>query len=215
MKALAIVMFAVLPSIAVSSAFAQSADVLVNHYDFFEHNDGLGFWGKTLNEANTPEGKLIVGAVATWIGVDSDAVSMALELLNNSERRKDGPQHSDGIMRSPPGYTICTARVMNMNMGSGQDGVETHRGSSLTATIVRVVDGWNHDGLAWVMELPMKVSDTRVATSTIEVVYVKADQGWQGKYQCQPNGWHLFVSQNNVTKSNFACDPAEGAWCKD
>ncbi|MGJ4945023.1 hypothetical protein ACQR1W_30970 [Bradyrhizobium sp. HKCCYLS1011] len=192
----------------------QNDDVIVHHFDWIVQHDKQSFVEKTVKEANTPEGKAIIGAVATYIGVNPKVTSIGLAALAATAPRA-GVQDTNGLIQSPVGYTICYARPSNPNMGAGDKGIETHGDSTFNSTINRVIPGNNFDGLGWSMTVPFsRGGDHRVAAS-FDVVMVKAVPGWQNVYKnCELTGEHPWLARNNSTQLNVPCNPAaEGAYC--
>jgi len=192
---------------------AQAQDVVVNHFDWFVQHDKMSIIEKTIKEANTPEGQAIISAVAAYVGIDPKTTSIALAAAA-SFKPPAQQQDMSGLIQTPPGYTICFARPSNPNPGAGDKGIETHGDTTFNGTIVRVIPGYNFDGLAWYMVVPTTAGgDHRVATS-FDVVTVKADPGWQNRYKnCEPTGEHAWLARNNETHLNVPCSHGEGAWC--
>ncbi len=99
-----------------SSSFAESDDILVQRYSVkIEEHQSL--FDKTIKEAGSPEGKAIIGAVASYFGVPKAIVGIAL--ATNIDSNQKGEAYYQNIA-SPSGYTICYATPL----GEPYHGVE-------------------------------------------------------------------------------------------
>ncbi|TBY41605.1 hypothetical protein [Rhizobium leguminosarum] len=175
-------------------------DVIVSHFEVLKQCKKMSFIDKTIKEAKTPEGKALITVAAGALGVDPTLVGFAVAAIpiegqNNS-------QDTYPFIRSPVGYTICSARPSNLKMGSGQYGIETHGDTTFNSTIKRDP---TTNGLGMYMVVPCKVgTDTRVQAG-FDVIFVKAAAGWEQKYPtCQKTESHPWLARNNGT----TLDPA-------
>lgn len=190
---------ALLCSVAMGgSGLARAEDVLASHYNVLKKCDKISFLEKTAKEANTPEGKALIAIVVSMVGVDPNIVSIGLAAIQ-VEAGGSG-QDTYPFVRSPVGYTICSAQPSSLNIGAGENGIETHGDTTFNSTIVR--DDKNN-GLAMYMVVPCKAStDTRVQTS-FDVAFVKAESGWEAKFpKCMKTGLHPWLARNNHTQLN-------------
>lgn len=195
----------------VNQSHAQDSDVIVAQYNFFKQNDRISFEEKTLKELNTPEGKAIVGAVAGWVGADPKTINLAVGLLAPKVTQTKQGEDYGGFFASPPGYTVCSARPSNPNMGSGHLGIETHN-STFNTTIVRAYKGKSDDGLGYYANLPRSRSKDHRIAAPFEITFVK--KGAEARFKCQKTGDHPWLATNNGTRLNVQCDPkAEAAYC--
>jgi hypothetical protein len=177
-----------------SQAFAD--DVIISHFEVLKKCGKVDFFSKTIKEAGTPEGRALIGVAASLIGINPTIVKIGIAAL--PIEGTGSQQDTYPFIRSPNGYTICSAKPSNMNMGSGENGVETHGDTTFNSTIVR--DAKNN-GLAMYMVVPCKTNtDTRVQ-SGFDVTFVKADAaGGENKYpQCMKTGTHPWLARNNHT----------------
>ncbi|TCM62368.1 hypothetical protein [Rhizobium sp. BK068] len=174
--------------------FADS-DVIVSHFEVLKQCGKMSFIDKTVKELNTPEGKALITLAAGAVGVDPTLVGVAVAAIPIEGQGNQQDTHP--FIRSPVGYTICSARPSNLNTGAGQYGIETHGDTTFNSTIVRKSD---QNGLAMYMVVPCKAStDTRVQ-SGFDVTFVKADGGWEQRYpKCQKTGSHPWLARNNGT----------------
>ena len=177
-------------------AFAE--DVLVSHFEVLKKCAKIDFLSKTVKEAKTPEGQALIKLAASLVGVDPTIVNIGLAVIPIEGVGKK--QDTYPFIRSPVGYTICSAKPSNLNMGAGENGIQTHGDTTFNSTIVR--DAKNN-GLAMYMVVPCKATtDTRVQ-SGFDVTFVKADPGWEKKYpQCMKTGSHPWLARNNHTSLN-------------
>ncbi|PWI54093.1 hypothetical protein B5K03_11645 [Rhizobium phaseoli] len=175
-------------------------DVIVSHFEVLKQCGRMSFVDKTMKELNTPEGKAIISVAAGALGLDPTLVGFAVAAIPIEGQNNQQDTHP--FIRAPSGYTICYARPSNLNMGSGQYGIETHGDTTFNSTIVRDA---KKNGLAMYMVVPCKRStDTRVQ-SGFDVTFVKASAGWEQKYpNCQKTGSHPWLARNNGT----TLDPA-------
>ena len=190
--------------------FAQ--DVLVRHFEVFVEHRKQNIVEKTVSELNTTQGKALVSAVSTYVGIDPTVTSIAISAV--AQRIGSFAQESKGLIQTPVGYTVCYALPSNPHAGAGDKGIETHGDSTFNGTIVRVIPGYNFDGLAWYMFVPNAAGHDSRVTTAFDVVAVKADPGWQNRYKnCEPTGEHAWLARNNGTRVNVSCSRAEGVWC--
>lgn len=207
MRLIAFVTVVCAATAAMSSMAAQAEEeILAQRYDVNIQKDKLTILEKTTKELATPEGQALVTAVATYFGLPADKINVGIATAAKFVV-PGGQQDTSGIIRTPVGYTICYAKPSNENMGSGDKGIETHGDTTFNTSLIRVIPGKNNDdGLAWYMSIPHKAgTDTRVAGS-FDVVWVKADPGWQVRYkQCRPSGEHPWLARNNSTTLNAKC----------
>jgi len=182
----------------VTIARAEQEQVLVARYNWLVARPKTNIIPNFIKQLNTPKGKVIIGLVAPYLGVSGELISIGV--ANIPIHVTGGPQDFRGVIQSPVGYTICYARPFNPNLGAGDKGIETHGDTTFNATVLRVIPGTNQDGLAWYMVVPQKVgTDTRVH-APFEVVWVKADPGWETRYKnCKPTGEHSWLARNNHT----------------
>ncbi|WHO74621.1 hypothetical protein [Rhizobium sp. BT03] len=175
-------------------------DVLVSHFEVLKQCNRMSFIDKTAKELNTPEGKALITVAAGALGVDPTLVGLAVAAIPIEGQNNEQDTHP--FIRTPKGYTICTARPSNLNTGSGQYGIETHGDTTFNSTIIRDPA---KNGLAMYMVVPCKRStDTRVQAG-FDVTFVKAAAGWEQKYpNCQKTGSHPWLARNNGT----TLDPA-------
>ncbi len=184
-----------------SPSFATDDDVIVSRFDILKACKKINFFDKTAKELKTPEGTVVLAAIASMVGVDPKTVSAAVKALPIENQTT--AQDTYPLIRSPVGYTICSARPSNANNPryAGQYGIETHGDTTFNATIVRD-DGskTKNDGLQMYMVVPCKAgTDTRVE-SVIDITFVKAVPSWEKKYpKCMPTGMHPWLARNNRT----------------
>lgn len=190
--------FFAFPLVVLASGPAFAEDVIVSHFDVLKQCAKVSFLAKTIKEAKTPEGQALLNVGASLVGINPTVVSIGIRAIPIEGASQEQDTHP--FIRSPDGYTICSAKPSNLNMGSGDNGIETHGDTTFNATIVR--DAKN-DGLAMYMVVPCKAStDTRVQ-SGFDVTFVKADAGWRNKYpQCVKTGSHPWLARNNHTSLN-------------
>jgi hypothetical protein len=189
-----------------STAAYADEEFLAQRYDVNIQKDKLTILEKTTKELTTPEGQALVTVVATYFGLPADKINVGIAAAAKFIV-PGGQQDTSGLIRTPVGYTICFAKPSNPNMSSGDKGIETHGDTTFNTSLIRVIPGKNNDdGLAWYMSIPRKAgTDTRVAGS-FDVVWVKADPGWQERYkQCRPSGEHPWLARNNSTTLNAKC----------
>lgn len=200
------IVMGVAAAIATPLAVSAQTDVLAQRYDVFIQHDKLNVFQKTVKELNTSEGRIVLGAAATYLGLDPNSTNAAVAGSAHMVV-PNGPEEFRGIIKSPAGYTICLAKPANPNMGAGEQGIETHGDTTFNATLIRVIPGKNNDdGLAWYIVVPFKAgTDTRV-TGSFDVVWVKASPGWQQRWPgCRPSGEHPWLARNNHTQLNVKC----------
>lgn len=179
-------------------AAAVADDVLISHFEVLKACKKVSFLDKTVKELKTPEGQALLNVAAGLVGVNPTAVKIGLAAIPIEGGDKQ-EQDTHPFIRSPAGYTICSAKPSNLNMGSGDKGIETHGDTTFNSTMVR--DDKNN-GLGMYLVVPCKAStDTRVQSS-FDVTFVKADPGWEGKFQCAKTGSHPWLARNNGTKLN-------------
>jgi hypothetical protein len=188
-------------ALVLSVAPCEAADdVIVSHFEVLKACKKISFLDKTVKELKTPQGQAILAAGAAMVGVDPKTVGVvakAIPVDNQSTEQDTYP-----FIRSPEGYTICSARPSNLNTGSGQYGIETHGDTTFNSTVVRGGGTQKKDDGLWMyMVVPCKAStDTRVQ-SGFDVTFVKADPGWERKYpKCMPTGMHPWLARNNGTR---------------
>jgi hypothetical protein len=170
-------------------------DVLVSHYEVLKQCKKISFLEKTTKEANTPEGQAIIGIAANIIGVNPNIIKIGLSAIPVEGAGNE--QDTYPFIRSPVGYTICSAKPSNLNTGSGQFGIETHGDTTFNSVIVREQ---NKNGLGMYMVVPCKAgTDTRVQAG-FDAVFVRADPGWESKYKCMKTGSNPWLARNNETK---------------
>lgn len=179
-----------------SSSAQESNNIIVQRYSF-KIEENKTFFDKTLEQAGSKEGKLVIGAIATYFGVPPTAVGVAVAAI---QPRDAGIEHYRDII-SPSGYTICFAKPV----GSQYNGVETTQDSTFNAVIRRPIPGRSQmDGLSIYMVVPHKVGRVR-AMSTFDVAFVRNPPGVQQYPQCRPTGEAAWLSRNNNTRLNVAC----------
>jgi hypothetical protein len=188
-------------------------DVIVRHFDWIVQRDRQTFMEKTAKEANTPEGRAIISAVAAYIGIDPQATTIGLATLA-AAAPSAGKQYMSGLIKSPVGYTICYARPSNPNPGAGDKALEARGDSAFNSTVVRLSPGYDFDGLAWYMVVPFSRRGEHRVAASFDVVMVKPVPDWQNLYKnCEPTGEHAWLARNNDTRLNVSCNPNEGVWC--
>ena len=197
------------------SSGAHAQDVIVNHYEVLKQCKKMSFFDKTIKELNTPEGRALISIAGKLVGINPDIVNIATRAI--PIKGQSNVQDTYPFIRSPVGYTICSAAPSNLNTGSGMHGIETHGDTTFNSTIRRVMKdrNLNDDGLAMYMVVPCKAStDTRVQAG-FDVTFVKADPGWREKYKaCLPSGTHPWLARNNSTTLNVKCNPARDNYCE-
>lgn len=199
MRNFAVAGFALMSFVAAERVQAQDSDVIVATYNILEKQERISFIQKTAKEMNTPEGKLIFGAVASYLGIDSKLVAAAVNKLAPQATQNRKGEDYTGFFRTPVGYTICYARPTNPNMGSGQFGIETHN-STYNTTIYRAYNDKKDDGLGFYMNLPKSVNKDSRVHAPFEIVFVKTRNE-----KCQPNGSHPWLATKNRTTLNVPC----------
>jgi hypothetical protein len=190
--------FFALPFFVLSSGAAFAEDVIVSHFEVLKQCAKISFLAKTIKEAKTPEGKALLNVAGSLVGIDPSVVSIGIMAIPIEGAGQEQDTHP--FIRSPQGFTICSAKPSNLNMGSGENGIETHGDTTFNSTIVRDL---NTNGLSMYMVVPCKAStDTRVQ-SGFDVTFVKADAGWETKYpQCSKVRSHPWLARNNHTSLN-------------
>lgn len=101
----------------ISPSLADDPNILVQRYTT-KIETHQSFLDKTIQQAGTPEGKAIIGAVANYFGVPSAVVGLALAAT--VQKSQNGEEYHQSI-KSPPGYTICYAKPT----GAIYNGVES------------------------------------------------------------------------------------------
>lgn len=177
--------------VSIASGSIAAEDVLVNRQAILKKCAKIGVFQNIVKQAQTPEGKAIIGTALTLVGVDP---STTVGMIGTIPVQGDsGAQDTYPFIRSPEGYTICTVR--NVGVGSGQHGIETHGDTTLNATLKRSA---KLDGVAMYMVVPCKVgTDTRVHAQ-FDVVFVKPHL--LNTAQCLKDGQPLWHARNNGTK---------------
>jgi hypothetical protein len=184
--------------LAASSAFAQNKDILTQQYSV-KIERYRSVWDKTIKEAGSPEGKVLIAAVASYFGVPESIVGIALDAITDSKQQGDAYYIN---YPPPPGYTICYA----MPDGGPYHGVESSQDSTFNAVIRRPLPGKDQfEGLATYLVVPLKTSTTTRAMSTFTVAFVKNPPGGQQHPQCRPTGEAAWLSRNNNTQLNVPC----------
>ena len=190
--------------VALANAQQLSEDVIYSQHHFYIENDGAGIIPvlvNTVKQGNTDEGKLIIGTVLSFVGVDPATTTAGIEAIAAVVTDTQGNEDIRGLIQAPPGYTICYASPVNPN--GAYHGIETTEDSSFNTSIMRVdlAKGQNFDGLGWNTVAPHKVGVTVRIDASFEVVFVKAVPGWQNLYKnCEATGEHPWLSRNNETR---------------
>lgn len=184
----------------------QAQEYIVQRYSIYIQRDKLSFVDKGIKEANTREGRAILSAAATLAGANPETVNGIITAAQNflpAQKQQD----MRGVIQSKPGYTICYAKPVGP-LGAGEHDIETHGDSTWNTSLIRVIPekNQNFDGLAWYIVAPTKAdTDTRV-NGTYDIVFVRADPGWQSRFPgCRPTGEHPWLARNNHTRVNVAC----------
>jgi hypothetical protein len=184
--------------IGIAPGVAVAQAVLISHHEILKKCGKIDFITKTIKEAKTPEGQALIQVAASAIGVDPNTVDIAIATIPVAGAGNQQDTYPN--IPSPSSYTICNAIPSNLNMGSGDKGIETHGDTTFNATIRR---DSVFNGLAMYVVIPCKAStDTRVQ-SGFDVTFVKADPGWETRFpQCAKTGSHPWLARNNHTDLN-------------
>ena len=192
-----LILLAAIVQIGWGSVAQADEDLLVQQFHITVETN-YNFFDKTLKEAASPEGKAIIGTIATYFGVPSSVVGLAAAEIQQS---RSGEEYRK-FVASPPGYTICFAQPT----GSQYNGVETTEDSTFNAVIFRPIPGRvSQDGLGIYMAVPNKVGRRVRAESTFNVTFVKDPPGFTAHSQCRPTGEAAWLSRNNGTRLNVPC----------
>jgi hypothetical protein len=161
-----------------SNAFAQQNEVLVVPVDLsYERNaanilEQIGIW------RTTPQGVAVTRAICAYYGVPPEVVDFSTEnFWRPLTEAVQAENDFHGIVRSPPGYEICTVQR--------QGEISITGGSSITVSIWRE----NQHGLGWTGAVPQPgfLAGNEFARAHYLVTFVRNDLWNKYVSRCTPS----------------------------
>lgn len=162
------------------ASFDNGDRILVPFHWKIEHRAGNPF-ENFARQLGTPEGRKIIGTIATLAGLDPATATVAAAAIP-LPKLDAGATDNRGIIAAPAGMTICNAKPIGKLEASH---------ASWSSSIVR---NGNQDGLGYYTSVGTGQGTTHRIMGDFYVEFVKPVDGWEAKYGCLPDKkivWNL------------------------